>query len=111
MAQPIPLARGQELKSCNVPTLVIQAVDDPLNPSPHGRHIADLYGRASVVEIANLGHALPQTHFNEILSVIPKAPGNGERMKTPIACYVSFFQKVLTSQSTPRLNSTKLPGY
>lgn len=70
MAQPIPVDRGRELKSCNVPTLVIQALDDPLNPPPHGRHITDLFGSASIVEIENLGHALPKTHFAEILSAL-----------------------------------------
>ena len=70
MAQPISLERGLELRSCDVPTLVIQAMDDPLNPPPHGRHMVDLFGNATMVEIKNLGHALPKTHFVEILSTI-----------------------------------------
>ncbi|PID63506.1 MAG: alpha/beta hydrolase [Gammaproteobacteria bacterium] len=68
MAQPIPLERGLELKTSGVPTLVIQAADDPLNPPPHGRHIADLFGNAILVEMDGLGHALPRSHFAEILS-------------------------------------------
>ncbi|PIE14871.1 MAG: alpha/beta hydrolase [Rhodobacterales bacterium] len=70
MAQPIPLERGRELKASRVPTLVIQAADDPLNPPPHGRHIADLFANASLVEIDTLGHALPRSHFAEILSTL-----------------------------------------
>ncbi len=68
LAQPIALERGRELKASRVPTLVIQAADDPLNPPPNGRHIAELFGNASLVEIDALGHALPNSHFVEILS-------------------------------------------
>jgi 10-carbomethoxy-13-deoxycarminomycin esterase/esterase len=68
MAAPIPLERGRELQTCDVPTLVIQAMDDPLNPPPHGRHLADLLRNATLVEIDNLGHALPKSHLPEVFS-------------------------------------------
>jgi len=47
------------LRRVSVPTLVIQGTEDPLNPPPHGRHIADLIPSARLVEIEGLGHALP----------------------------------------------------
>lgn len=70
LGAPIPLERGQELKSCSVPTLVIQAMDDPLNPPPHGRHIASLFANARLVEIADLGHALPNSRLNAVLQAL-----------------------------------------
>ncbi|MFZ5531575.1 MAG: alpha/beta fold hydrolase [Pseudomonadota bacterium] len=59
LAAPIPLARGQELACVRVPFLVIQGGQDPLNPPPHGRHIAGLIPTATYVEIPELGHSLP----------------------------------------------------
>lgn len=59
LAKPVALARGEELRRVSVPTLVIQGTEDPLNPPPHGRHIADLIPSARLVEIEGLGHALP----------------------------------------------------
>src|SRR5690554_5001870 len=58
-AKPVPLERGKELRRIAVPTLVIQGTEDPLNPPPHGRHIADLIPTARLVEVDGLGHALP----------------------------------------------------
>lgn len=56
---PVPVQRGRELAGAAVPTLVIQGGRDPLNPPPHGKHIADLMPNARHVEIEALGHALP----------------------------------------------------
>jgi 10-carbomethoxy-13-deoxycarminomycin esterase/esterase len=58
-AKPVALSRGEELRRVTVPTLVIQGIEDPLNPPPHGRHIADLVPSARLVEMEGLGHALP----------------------------------------------------
>ncbi|MEW2353527.1 alpha/beta hydrolase [Spirillospora sp. NPDC029432] len=54
-----PTSRGAELAGVTVPTLVIQAMNDPIAPPPHGRHLADLIPGARLVEIPGMGHALP----------------------------------------------------
>jgi 10-carbomethoxy-13-deoxycarminomycin esterase/esterase len=59
LATPFPIARGAELKSITTPTLVIQGAMDPLNPPPHGRHLAESIPDARLVEISGMGHALP----------------------------------------------------
>lgn len=55
----MPLARGVELGGITTPTLVIQGSEDPLNPAPHGRHLAEAIPGAQLVEIPGMGHALP----------------------------------------------------
>lgn len=62
LAAPVPLARGAQLRKVSTPTLVIQGQCDPLNPPPHGRHLASLIPNAKLVEIPGLGHALPRAH-------------------------------------------------
>lgn len=74
MATPVALARGQELRQVRVPTLVIQGSEDPLNPPPHGKHIADLLPHAHLVEIDGLGHCLPKALLSKIVDVIVKGP-------------------------------------
>ncbi|MBS1191552.1 MAG: alpha/beta hydrolase [Rhodocyclaceae bacterium] len=70
LAQPIPLSRGRELGSIKVPFLVIQGGQDPLNPPPHGRHLADLIPSAQLVEFAELGHSLPSSLHGPIVQAI-----------------------------------------
>ncbi|WP_083235815.1 alpha/beta fold hydrolase [Halomonas caseinilytica] len=60
MATPVSLSRGEELGKVNVQTLVIQGSEDPLDPPPHGKHIADLLPNSRLVEIDGLGHCLPK---------------------------------------------------
>ncbi len=60
MATAVPLSRGRELGKVRVPALVIQGSEDPLNPPPHGKHMADLLPNARLVEIEGLGHGLPK---------------------------------------------------
>jgi len=71
LATTVPLSRGAELRTVSTPTLVIQAMRDPLNPPPHGRHLADLIPGARLAEIPGMGHALPsaihQTLAQQIL--------------------------------------------
>ncbi|MGM0785248.1 MAG: alpha/beta fold hydrolase [Pseudomonadota bacterium] len=82
MATPVSLSRGKELKRVNVPTLVIQGSEDPLNPPPHGKHIVDLLPNGRLVEIDGLGHCLP----NGLLSQLADEIGNhAERSHTASA--------------------------
>lgn len=70
LAKPIPLQRGVELSQVKIPTLVIQGGQDPLNPPPHGRHIADLIPSARLLEIHELGHSLPSSLHQRIVESI-----------------------------------------
>lgn len=70
MATPVPLSRGRELSKVSVSVLVIQGSEDPLNPPPHGKHIADLLPNARLVEIDGLGHCLPKALLPRIADEI-----------------------------------------
>jgi pimeloyl-ACP methyl ester carboxylesterase len=47
------------LAAVAVPTLVVEAPEDPVNPPPHAQYLADTIGRARLVTIPGMGHALP----------------------------------------------------
>lgn len=66
----VPLTRGTELRGVATPTLVIQGRCDPLNPPPHGRHLADMIPNARLVEIAGMGHTLPSCIHRELTRLI-----------------------------------------
>lgn len=51
--------RGAELAGVRVPTLVVEAPDDPVNPPPHARHLADAIAGATLTTVEGMGHALP----------------------------------------------------
>lgn len=70
LATPVPLSRGSELKGAHVPTLVIQGSEDPLNPPPHGKHIADSLLNGRLVEIDGLGHCLPKALLSRLAEEI-----------------------------------------
>lgn len=55
---PPPTDRAGELAGLRVPTLVVQAMEDPVAPPPHGRHLADLVPGARLLEVPRMGHAL-----------------------------------------------------
>ncbi len=69
-ATPVATSRGVELKKVQVPTLVIQAGQDPLNPPPHGKHLAGLIPTATLVEIEEMGHSLPSSIHNQFVELI-----------------------------------------
>ncbi|HSP37077.1 MAG TPA: alpha/beta fold hydrolase [Frankiaceae bacterium] len=52
------LARGAELAKVTIPTLVIEAPADPINPPPAARRVAAAIPTARLVTIAGMGHAL-----------------------------------------------------
>jgi pimeloyl-ACP methyl ester carboxylesterase len=53
------LDRGTELAAVRVPTLVVEAPEDPINPPPHAAHLAAVIGSARLVTVPGMGHALP----------------------------------------------------
>jgi pimeloyl-ACP methyl ester carboxylesterase len=52
------LERAAELADVEIPTLVIEAPEDPINPPPHAAHLAGLIPGARLVTIPGMGHAL-----------------------------------------------------
>jgi len=58
LADPSGLERGPQLAASDVPTLVVEAPADPINPPPHGAHLQATIGNASLVTVAGMGHAL-----------------------------------------------------
>lgn len=55
------LERGAELAAVEVPTLVVEAPEDPVNPPPHSGHLARSLGRGRLVRIPGMGHAVNPT--------------------------------------------------
>jgi pimeloyl-ACP methyl ester carboxylesterase len=58
LADQAGLERGAELARVQVPTLVIEAPADPINPAPHAARLAATIGGAQLVTIPGMGHAL-----------------------------------------------------
>jgi pimeloyl-ACP methyl ester carboxylesterase len=52
------LDRAAELADVRVPTHVIEAPEDPINPPPHAAHLAATLGGARLTTIPGMGHAL-----------------------------------------------------
>ncbi|SDD24438.1 Pimeloyl-ACP methyl ester carboxylesterase [Geodermatophilus telluris] len=59
LADQAGLDRGAELAAVRVPTLVVDAPADPVNPPPHAAHLAAVVGGARLVRVPGMGHALP----------------------------------------------------
>ena len=53
------LDRGAELDKVDVPTLVIEAPADPINPPPAAARLAAAIPTAELVSVPGMGHALP----------------------------------------------------
>ncbi|MGP4016028.1 alpha/beta fold hydrolase [Saccharopolyspora sp. 5N708] len=81
-ATPVPTERGAELRHVSTPTLVVQGPLDPINPPPHGQHLADLIPGARCVSIPGLGHALPAALHSRIIATITDHIGRFERTTT-----------------------------
>ena len=69
-AKPVSVQRGAELQHVTVPTLIVQGGQDPLNPPPHGRHLADLIPSGRLIEIPELGHALPKEILASLTQIL-----------------------------------------
>jgi pimeloyl-ACP methyl ester carboxylesterase len=64
------LDRGAELAHVTVPTLVIDAPEDPINPPPHAAHLAQLITGAHLVTIPGMGHALGRPVIEPLATAI-----------------------------------------
>lgn len=62
--------RGAELASVDVPTLVIEAPDDPVHPPPHAEHLARALGRARLHRIPGMGHAIGPSVIEPLATAI-----------------------------------------
>jgi pimeloyl-ACP methyl ester carboxylesterase len=64
------LQRGDELAAVTVPTLVIEAPADPVNPPPHAAHLAAVIGGATLVTVPGMGHALSATVVGPVADAV-----------------------------------------
>jgi pimeloyl-ACP methyl ester carboxylesterase len=64
------LDRGAELAAVAVPSLVIEAPEDPINPSPHSGHLARALGSGRLVRIPGMGHAINRTVVQPLAAAI-----------------------------------------
>ncbi|MEV6769009.1 alpha/beta hydrolase [Nocardia sp. NPDC051030] len=67
--------RGAELPGIATPTLVIEGMRDPINPPPHGRHLAGLIPGARLVEIEGMGHSLPAAVHEKFAAAVLEHTG------------------------------------
>ena len=64
------LDRGAELATVTVPTLVIEAPEDPAYPPPHSGHLVRTLGQARLVRIPGMGHAINRTVVSPLAAAI-----------------------------------------
>lgn len=62
--------RGPELAAVAVPTLVIEASEDPVHPSPHAEHLAVALAGAPLVRIPGMGHAIGPSVIEPLAAAI-----------------------------------------
>ena len=62
--------RGGELAGVNVPTLVIEAPEDPAFPPPNAGVLARSLGQGRLVRIPGMGHAINQTVISPLAAAI-----------------------------------------
>lgn len=74
------LERGAELAANRVPTLVVEAPEDPINPPPHAAHLAATIGASRLLSIPGMGHALPEAVVGPLAAAIEEHTASvGER--------------------------------
>ena len=64
------LDRGTELAHVHVPTQVIEAPEDPINPPPHAAHLAAMLGTTRLTTITGMGHALNSAILQHLAEAI-----------------------------------------
>ena len=70
LADPSGLDRAAELPRVTVPTLVVEAPADPVNPPPHATHLASLIGSATLTTIPGMGHATSRAILDPLADAI-----------------------------------------
>lgn len=64
------LDRAAELAHVQVPTQVIEAPEDPINPPPHAAYLAATLGAVRLTTIAGMGHALSSAVIQHLAETI-----------------------------------------
>jgi pimeloyl-ACP methyl ester carboxylesterase len=64
------LARGAELARVTVPTLVIEAPNDPINPPPAAHRVAEAISGATVATVPGMGHAMPSAVVGPLAAAV-----------------------------------------
>jgi pimeloyl-ACP methyl ester carboxylesterase len=64
------LDRGAELARVTVPTLVLEAPNDPINPPPAAARIAAAIPTADLVTVPGMGHALPRSVLQPLATAV-----------------------------------------
>lgn len=77
------LDRGAELATVRVPTLVVEAPADPINPPPHAAHLASMIPGATLVTVPGMGHALSTPVLEPLAdAIIQHAAGADAHLQT-----------------------------
>ncbi|MGY1812371.1 alpha/beta fold hydrolase [Blastococcus sp. SYSU D00820] len=77
------LDRGAELAAVRVPTLVVEAPEDPINPPPHAAHLAQVIGGARLVRVPGMGHALPPPVLGPLADAVLAHTAAADRDQRP----------------------------
>jgi pimeloyl-ACP methyl ester carboxylesterase len=64
------LGRGAELAAVTVPTLVIEAPEDPAYPPPNAAYLSRMLGKGRMVRIPGMGHAINRTVIAPLAAAI-----------------------------------------
>jgi pimeloyl-ACP methyl ester carboxylesterase len=75
------LDRAAELAHVQVPTQVIEAPEDPINPPPHAAHLAATLGVTRLTTIAGMGHALSSAITQHLAETILDFTGEVDKAK------------------------------
>jgi pimeloyl-ACP methyl ester carboxylesterase len=78
-ADPCGLDRAGELAHGQVPTQVIEAPEDPINPPPHAAYLAVALGAARLTTIAGMGHALNSRIIQPLAETILEFTGEADK--------------------------------
>ncbi|OGT35200.1 MAG: hypothetical protein A3F11_02000 [Gammaproteobacteria bacterium RIFCSPHIGHO2_12_FULL_37_14] len=65
--------RGDQLKSVQLPSLIIHGDDDPVFPVEHANYLAQCLPNSRLEIIEKLGHGLPECFYERIVETITRA--------------------------------------
>lgn len=77
--------RAAELVAATVPTLVVEAEADPVNPPPHGQRLARSIGGARLLRIPGMGHAVGAGVAAAVADAILEHTALAGRARGPVA--------------------------